>query len=99
LSDKRVLLINGQNLLIDKQGLLIDKRVLVCILNSKSIIVYNLRIKYTPAYKIDSKVTLTYNLKLIERINYKARDLIKFKRGKEFNNSDLFLDLLFSLFY
>jgi hypothetical protein len=99
LSDKRVLLIDKRNLLINKRGLLINKKVLICILNSKGITVYNLRIKYTLARKIDSEVTLTYSLRLIKRISYKARDLIEFKRGKEFNGFDLFLNLFFTLFY
>jgi len=68
--------------LINKRGLLINKRVLIYILSFKSIIVYNLKIKCTPAYKIDFKVALTYNLRLIKQIDYKARDLIEFKRGK-----------------
>jgi hypothetical protein len=92
LSNKRVLLIN-------KRGLLIDKRILIYILSFKSIIVYNLRVKYTPAYKIDFKVILIYNLSLIKWIDYKARDLIEFKRDKELNNFDLLLNFLFSLFY
>jgi len=92
-------LINKRNLLINRQGLLTNKRVLVRILSSKDITVYNLRIKYAPARKIDSEVALTYSLRLIKRINYKARDLIKFKRGKGFNGSDLFSDLFFTLFY
>ena len=85
--------------MIDGRGLLIDEGILVCILSSKSITVRDLKLKCTPAYKINLKVVLTYNLRLIERINYEARDLIEFKRSKGLNNSDLFLDLLFSLFY
>jgi hypothetical protein len=79
--------------------LLINKGILVYILSSKGIIVCNLGFGYAPAYKIDSKATLTYNLSLIKWISYKARDSIKFKGGKGFNSSDLFLDFLLSLFY
>jgi len=85
--------------LIDKRGLLINKRVLVRILSSKSITVYNLRIKCAPARKINSEIALTYNLRLIKRINYKAKDLIEFKRSKRFNSFDLFSNLFFTLFY
>jgi hypothetical protein len=85
--------------LIDGRGLLIDEGILVRILSSKGITVRDLRLKCAPARKIDLEVTLTYNLRLIERINYEAKDLIEFKRDKRFNGFDLFLDLLFSLFY
>jgi hypothetical protein len=85
--------------LINGRGLLINEGILVRILSSKSIIVRDLRLRYTPARKIDPEVALTYNLRLIKRISYEARDLIEFKRGKRPNGSDLFLDLLFSLFY
>jgi len=78
---------------------LIDEGILVRILSSKSITVRDLRLKCAPAYKIDPEVALTYSLRLIERISYEARDLIKFERGKGPNNSDLFLDLFFSPFY
>ena len=106
LSNKRVLLIDGRGLLIDGRGLLIDGRgllidegILICILSSKSITVYNLKIKCAPAYKINSEIALTYSLRLIKRINYKAKDLIEFKRSKRFNGFNLFLDLFFNLFY
>ena len=85
--------------MIDKRGLLTNKRVLVRILSFKSITVYNLKIKCAPAYKINSEIALTYSLRLIKRINYKAKDLIEFKRSKRFNNFDLFSDLFFTLFY
>ena len=85
--------------MIDKRGLLTNKRVLVRILSFKSITVYNLKIKCAPAYKINSEIALTYSLRLIKRINYKAKDLIEFKRSKKFNSFDLFLDFLFNLFY
>jgi hypothetical protein len=86
-------------LLINKRGLLINKGILVCILSFKGIIVYNLGFRYTPAYKINLKATLTYSLSLIKWISYKARDSIKFKRGKGFSGFNLFLDFLLSLFY
>jgi hypothetical protein len=77
----------------------INKGVLVYILSSKSIIVYNLGFRRAPAYKINPKATLTYSLNLIKWIDYKARDSIEFKGGKGSSGSDLFLDFLFSLFY
>jgi len=58
--------INKRSLLINKQGLLINERVLVYILSFKSITVYNLRFKYTPACEIDFKAILIYNLSLIK---------------------------------
>jgi hypothetical protein len=85
-------------LLINKQGLLINKGILIYILSSKGIIVYNLGFKHTLAYKINLKATLTYSLSFIKWISYKARDLIKFKGGKGFSSSNLFLDFLLSLF-
>ena len=98
LSNKRVLLIDGRSLLINGRGLLINERVLVCILNSKGITVYNLEFKRALAYKINLKTILIYSLNLIKWIDYKAKDPIKFKKGKESNNFDLFLDFLFNLF-
>jgi hypothetical protein len=91
LSNKGVLLINGW-------GLLIDKGILVCILSSRGIIVCNLGFGRAPAYKIDSKATLTYSLSLIEWISYKARDPIEFEGGKGSSGFDLFLDFLLSPF-
>jgi hypothetical protein len=85
-------------LLINRQGLLINKGILVYILSSKGIIIYNLGFGHTLAYKIDSKATLTYSLSLIKWISYKAKDSIKFKGGKGFSGSNLFLDFLLSLF-
>ena len=78
---------------------MINKRVLIRILSLKSITVYNLRIKCILIRKIDFKATSVYNLKFVKWINYKAKDLIEFKRSKRFNNFDLFLDFFFSLFY
>jgi hypothetical protein len=60
--------------------------------------VYNLGFRYALACKINLKATLTYSLSLIKWISYKARDSIKFKGGKGFSSSDLFLDFLFSPF-
>jgi hypothetical protein len=77
----------------------IDKGVLVRILSSGSITVYNLGFRRAPAYKINPKATLTCSLNLIKWIGYKAGDLIEFKEGKGSSGSDLFLDFLFSLFY
>ena len=76
-----------------------NKRVLIYILSFKSIIVRNLRVKYITAYKINLEIVLTYNLSLIKWINYKARNLIEFKRSKGLNSFDLLLDFLFNLFY
>ena len=90
---------NGGVLLIDGRGLLINEGILVRILSSKSITVRDLRLKCVPARKIDPEVALTYSLRLIKRINYEAKDLIEFERGKGLNNSDLFLDLHFNSFY
>ena len=84
--------------MINGRSLLINKRVLVRILSFKSITVYNLKIKCAPAYKINSEIALTYSLRLIKRINYKAKDLIEFKKSKKFNSFDLFLDFFFNLF-
>jgi hypothetical protein len=82
------------------KGIIIyNKGVLVCILSSKSIIVYNLRVKYALAYKVNLKAILVYNLDLFKWVRYKASNSIKFKgvKGSAFFN--LFLDLLFTLFY
>ena len=49
--------------------------------------------------KIDFKATSVYNLKFVKWINYKAKDLIEFKKSKKFNSFDLFLDFFFNLFY
>ena len=76
-----------------------NKEILVCILSSRGITVCNLRFRYTLAYKINPKVALAYSLSLIKWIDYKARDLIKFKRGKGSISFNLFLNLLFILFY
>jgi hypothetical protein len=85
-------------LLINRRGLLINKGILVYILSFRGIIIYNLGFGRAPAYKIDSKATLTYSLSLIKWISYKARDPIKFKGGKGSSGFNLFLNFLFSLF-
>jgi hypothetical protein len=85
--------------LSNKRVLVINKGVLVRILNSGSIIVYNLGFRRALACKINPKATLTHSLNLIKWIGYKARDSIKFKGGKGSNSSDLLLDFLFSPFY
>ena len=82
----------------DGRVLIIDEGVLVRILSSGSITVRNLGFRRAPAYKINPEATLTRSLNLIEWISYEAGDSIEFKRGKEFNSSDLFLDFLFSPF-
>jgi hypothetical protein len=85
-------------LLINKRGLLINKGILVRILSFKGITVHNLGFRRAPAYKIDSKATLTHSLSLIKWISYKARDPVEFKGGKGFSSSNLFLDFLLSPF-
>ena len=76
-----------------------NKGVLVYILSSKSIIVYNLKVGRALAYKVNPKAILVYSLDLFKWVRYKASDSIKFKgvKGSAFFN--LFLDLLLTLFY
>jgi hypothetical protein len=85
-------------LLINRRGLLINEGILVRILSSRGITVYNLGFGRAPAYKINPKATLTHSLSLIKWISYEARDPIEFKGDKGSNGSDLFLDFLLSLF-
>jgi hypothetical protein len=68
-------------------------------LSFKSVIVYNLGVGHTLAYKVNPKAILVYSLDLFKWIEYKANSSIKFKgvKGSAFFN--LFLDLLFTLFY
>jgi hypothetical protein len=68
-------------------------------LSSKSIIVYNLGVGRALAYKVNPKATLVYSLDLFKWVKYKASDSIKFKGVKGSAFFDLFLDLLFTLFY
>jgi hypothetical protein len=79
--------------------LLINKGTLVYILSSKSVIVYNLGVGRALAYKVNPKATLVYSLDLFKWVGYKASNSIEFKgvKGSAFFN--LFLDLLFTLFY
>jgi hypothetical protein len=72
---------------------------LVYILSSKSIIVYNLGVRRALVYEVNPKATLVYSLDLFKWVRYKASDFIKFKGVKGFAFFDLFLDLLFTLFY
>jgi hypothetical protein len=76
-----------------------NKGVLVYILSSKSVMVYNLGVSRALAYKVNPKGTLVYSLDLFKWVRYKASDFIKFKgvKGSAFFN--LFLDLLLTLFY
>jgi hypothetical protein len=72
---------------------------LVYILSSKSIIVYNLGVRRALVYEVNPEATLVYSLDLFKWVRYKASDFIKFKGVKGFAFFDLFLDLLFTLFY
>jgi hypothetical protein len=76
-----------------------NKGVLVYILSSKSIIVYNLGVGHALAYKVNLKATLVYSLDLFKWVGYKASNFIKFKGVKRSAFFNLFLDLLFTLFY
>ena len=85
---------------MSSKGIIVyNKGVLVYILSSKIVIVYNLRVRRALAYKVNPKATLVYSLDLFKWIGYKASDSIKFKgvKGSAFFN--LFLDLLLTLFY
>ena len=76
-----------------------NEGVLVCILSSKSITVCNLRVGRALAYEVNFEATLVYSLDLFEWVGYKASDSIEFKGVKKSAFFDLFLDLLFTLFY
>jgi hypothetical protein len=76
-----------------------NEGVLVCILSSKSITVCNLRVGRALACEVNFEATLVYSLDLFEWVGYKASDSIEFKRVKKSAFFDLFLDLLFTLFY
>jgi hypothetical protein len=96
------LLINKGTLvcILSFKGIIVyNKGVLVCILSFKSVIVYNLEVGHTLAYKVNLKATLVYNLDLFKWVGYKASNFIKFKEVKRFTFFNLFLDLLFTLFY
>jgi hypothetical protein len=79
--------------------LLINKETLVRILSFKGIIVYNLGVRYTLAYKVNPKATLVYSLDLFKWVRYKASNFIKFKGVKRFAFFNLFLNLLLTPFY
>ena len=86
--------------ILSSKGIIVcNKGVLVCISSSKSIIVCNLRVGRALVYKVNPKATLVYSLDLFKWVRYKASDFIKFKGVKGFAFFDLFLDLLFTLFY
>jgi hypothetical protein len=72
---------------------------LVYISSSKSVTVYNLGVGRALAYKVNPEATLVYSLDLFKWVRYKASDFIKFKRVKGSAFFNLFLDLLFTLFY
>jgi hypothetical protein len=96
------LLINRGTLvyILSFRGIIVcNKGVLVCISSSKSVIVHNLGVGHALAYKVNLKATLIYSLDLFKWVGYKASDSIEFKgvKGSAFFN--LFLDLLFTLFY
>jgi hypothetical protein len=61
--------------------------------------VCNLGVGRALAYKVNPKATLVYSLDLFKWVEYKASNSIEFKgvKGSAFFN--LFLDLLFILFY
>jgi len=79
--------------------LLINRGTLVRILSFKGIIVCNLGVGYALAYKVNPKATLVYSLNLFKWVGYKASNSIKFKEVKRSAFFNLFLDLLFTLFY
>jgi hypothetical protein len=96
------LLINRGTLvcILSSKGIIVyNKGVLVYISSSKSVIVCNLGVGHALAYKVNPKATLVYSLDLFKWVRYKASNSIKFKgvKGSAFFN--LFLDLLFTLFY
>ncbi len=73
---------------------------LVHILVYRGIIVYSLRVGYGLANRISSKTTQVYRTNLVKYIRYKASNLIKFRRSKEFIFSiGLVQDFLLSLFH
>ena len=61
--------------------------------------VYNLGVRRALAYEVNLKATLVYSLDLFKWVRYKASDSIKFKGVKGFVFFNLFLNLLFILFY
>ena len=86
---------NGGNLV----RILVCGGIIVCNLGYRGIMVRNLSIRYTLAYKINSKTTQVYRTNLVKYIRYKASDLIKFRRSKEFIfGINLVQDFFLSLF-
>ena len=57
---------------------------LVYILVYRGIIVYSLRVGCILASKVSSKAARVYKMNLVEYVRYKASNLIKFRRNKEF---------------
>jgi len=57
---------------------------LVRILVYKDVVVRNLRVGCILASKVSSKVAWVYKTNLVKYIRYKASDLIKLRRSKEF---------------
>ena len=68
-----------------------NKGNLVRILVYRGIAVYNLGTGCALAHKVNSKGTWVYGMNLVKYIRYKASDLIKFGKSKEFIN---FFDLV-----
>ena len=58
--------------------------VLVRILVYRGVVVYNLRVGYILANRVNSKGTWVCRTNLVKYIRYKASDPIKFRRDKEF---------------
>ena len=54
------------------------------ILVYRGIAVRDLGIGYTLAYKVNSKTPWVYRANLVKYIRYKASNLIKFRKSKEF---------------
>jgi hypothetical protein len=61
--------------------------------------VRNLGVGRALAYKVNPKATLVHSLDLFKWVRYKASNSIEFKGVKGSAFFDLFLDLLFTLFY
>ena len=102
LSDGRVLLIDGGTLvrILSSRGITVrNEGVLVCISSSKSVTVRNLGVGRALACEVNPEATLVRSLDLFEWVGYEASDSIEFKGVKGSAFFDLFLDLLFTLFY
>ena len=57
---------------------------LVRILVYRGVVVRSLRVKYSLASRVSSKAAWVYKMNLVQYVRYKASDLIKFRRSKEF---------------